>query len=290
MNVWLRKSMAMATAAVVGYAAMYPFLQDDPLQQAKQLDAWQQPMTLTALNDVDKRKLLARLNYADPLPDTKEVPDFSAIKNTEERKRAFFDYLTPYIEHENARLLKLRAQVLDVQDKMRASGKLSDEEYAFLFSLFDEFKLENAEADDAGVAELLMRVDMIPASLVLTQAAVESGWGGSRFAVDGYNFFGQWCFKVGCGVVPAKRLPGKYHEVAKFPHAGASIKAYFYNINTFYMYDDLRKIRSKMRQEEGKIITERLVTGLAKYSERGQHYVAEITSMIQATERLLEES
>lgn len=290
MNLWLRKSVIAVTVGWVGYSALYPFLQDDPLQQAKQLDAWQQPSTLTALNDLDQKKLLARLTYPDPLPDVAEVPDFNSIKDTSERKRAFIDYLTPFVERENARLLKLRMQVLDLQDKVRASEKLTVEEYAFVYSLFDEFKLDMADVDDAGLKELLARVDVIPTALVLTQAAIESGWGSSRFAVEGYNFFGQWCFKAGCGVVPSKRAPGKYHEVSVFPHAAASIKAYFYNINTFYMYDNLRQIRAQMRQTDGNITTEKLVAGLSKYSERGHHYVTEVTSMVQATQRLLEES
>lgn len=290
MNLWLRKSVVALSVALVGCAAVYPFVQDDPLQQAKQLDAWQQPSTLSVLNDLDQKKLLGRLTYPDPQPELTAVPDFASIKDTDERKRAFFDYLTPFIERENSRLLKLRTQLLDLQDKIRAGETLNVEEYSFVYSLYDEFKVDAADVDDVGLRELLLRVDVIPTALVLTQAAKESGWGSSRFAIDGYNFFGQWCFKAGCGVVPSKRASGKYHEVAVFPHVAASIKSYFYNINTFYVYEDLRQIRAQMRQQEGKIVSEKLVAGLARYSERGRQYVVEVTQMIQATEKLLEES
>ena len=130
----------------------------------------------------------------------------------------------------------------------------------------------------------------IPDGLVLNQAAKESGWGSSRFAIEGFNFFGQWCFKAGCGFVPSKRSPGKYHEVAKFPDIAASVNAYFYNLNTFYVYDDLRSIRAEVRQLENQVSAQKLAHGLKRYSERGDQYVLEIQTMIVSNSKFMDES
>lgn len=286
----LKGGVQLAFALVMVAAIIYPFMQENPIQEAKELEVWQVPSKLSALDQVDQKKLLAKLTYPDHMPALKPVPDFSKFTDGLKKKKAFFDYLEPFIERENARLVKLRTHILEIQTKLQAKQTLNMEEYAFIYSLFDEFKIDMMDADEAGINELLLRVDVIPASLVLTQAAVESGWGTSRFAIEGYNFFGQWCFKVGCGVVPSKRRPGKYHEVAKFPHTAASVNAYFYNLNTFYMYDELRILRADLRKKEGNFHPEKLAAGLGRYSERGQHYIDEISSMIAATHKILEDS
>lgn len=287
---WFKFGFKLAFAALMVAAFVYPFVQENPVQEAKELEVWQVPSKLSALDKADQKKLLAKLTYPIHMPDHKPVPDFSKYTDGLKKKKAFFDYLSPYIERENARLAKLRGHILEIQAKQQAKQNLTMEEYAFIYSLFDEFKLDMMDADEAGIQELLLRVDVIPASLVLTQAAVESGWGSSRFAVEGYNFFGQWCFKAGCGAVPSKRRPGKYHEVAVFQHTAASVNAYFYNLNTFYMYDDLRLLRAELRKNEGNFNPEKLAAGLGRYSERGQHYIEEISSMIVATHKILEDS
>ncbi|MCA1931099.1 glucosaminidase domain-containing protein, partial [Rheinheimera sp.] len=224
--------------------------------------------------------LLKRLAYPVAMPELSPVPDFEQYKDVSEKKKAFFDYLLPFIERENARLLHIRQQVVEVQQKA-LSQELTVEEYAFIYSLYDEFKLDYPEVDKEGFRLLLSRVDAIPADLVLIQAAKESGWGSSRFALEAYNFFGQWCFKAGCGVVPQKRSAGKYHEVAVFPNIAAAINSYFYNLNTFYVYEDLRQLRAK-RRAEGEVAGHHLVAGLSRYSERGQDYVKEIHTMLKA--------
>ena len=287
---WLKGGLKLAFALVMVAAIIYPFMQENPIQEAKELELWQVPSKLSALDKADQKKLLAKLTYPDHMPALEPVPDFSKFTDGLKKKKAFFDYLEPFIERENARLAKLRAHILEIQVKLQAKQNLTMEEYAFIYSLFDEFRLDMMDADEAGINELLLRVDVIPASLVLTQAAVESGWGSSRFAIEGYNFFGQWCFKVGCGFVPNKRPPGKYHEVAKFQHTAASVNAYFYNLNTFYMYDDLRILRADLRKKEGNFPPQKLAAGLGRYSERGQLYIDEISSMIAATHKILEDS
>jgi Bax protein len=290
MKIWL-KTLAQGTATLTVVAALaYPFFRTDVIADAQELAPWQVPTKLSALQGADQQKLLARLTYPGHMPTLTAVPDFSAIKDNVERKKAFFAYLEPFIERENARLLKLRQQVLELQAKQQLQQNWSLEEYAFIYSLFDEFKVDYPEADARGLQDLLSRVDVLPASLVLNQAAKESGWGSSRFAAEGFNFFGQWCFKSGCGVVPSRRSAGKYHEVAMFEHIAESVNAYFYNLNTFYVYEDLRGIRASLRAKKQQVTGEQLAHGLSRYSERGEQYVAEIKDMIVANYKLLEQS
>lgn len=266
--------------SLVLYAFVYPLLKPAPVEDIASLAEWQMPSKLAALDAADQRKLLKRLAYPVAMPELSPVPDFEQYKDVSEKKKAFFDYLLPFIERENARLLHIRQQVVEVQQKA-LSQELTVEEYAFIYSLYDEFKLDYPEVDKEGFRLLLSRVDAIPADLVLIQAAKESGWGSSRFALEAYNFFGQWCFKAGCGVVPQKRSAGKYHEVAVFPNIAAAINSYFYNLNTFYVYEDLRQLRAK-RRAEGEVAGHHLVAGLSRYSERGQDYVKEIHTMLKA--------
>jgi len=273
-------------ALVVLFCAAYPFLHPAPVEDIVSLEEWQRPSKLDALEPADQRKLLKRLAYPVAMPSLKPVPDFSAIKDVEKKKKAFFAYLRPFVERENARLHHLRGQIMELQQKL-AITDLTLEEYAFLFSLYDEFKLDYPEVDAEGVQALLKRVDIIPAELVLIQAAKESGWGSSRFALEAFNFFGQWCFKAGCGLVPLQRGAGKYHEVAVFPHIAAAVTSYFYNLNTFYQYDELRELRAKQRQA-GQVSGQHLVSGLLKYSERGQAYVEEIEKMLRINNPFIE--
>ncbi|HSG52480.1 MAG TPA: glucosaminidase domain-containing protein [Rheinheimera sp.] len=285
----LKTAAGIAFWASVVVATLSPFTELEPVKQIDSLEEWQKPSRITALNNADQKKVLQRLAYTQPRPVFVPLPDFNQFTNTTEKKRKFFSYLRPYVQRENARLRSLRQQLIEIQQKKQKKMRISLEEYAFLYSLYDEFRMEVAESDEAVLAELLLRVDVIPETLVLMQAANESAWGTSRFAVEGYNFFGQWCFKEGCGLVPLGRDEGQYHEVAKFDSPLASIKSYFYNLNTFHTYQPLRAIRAKLRAEGKPVRGEALAAGLGSYSERGEEYIAEISGMIRFNRKLLEE-
>lgn len=286
---FLKRLIILLFWLAVMAAAVSPFTELEPVKQLDSLEDWQKPNRLTALSAADQKKVLARLAYTQPAVVFKPLPDFNLISNITDRKRAFFNYLRPYVKRENARLRSLREQLLDIQQKKQKRMRVSLEEYAFLYSLYDEFRMDVAETDQTMLQELLKRVDIIPDTLVLMQAANESAWGTSRFAVEGYNFFGQWCFREGCGLVPQSRTEGQNHEVAKFSGPGASIKSYFYNLNTFHTYDTLRTIRARLRSEGKPVRGEALAAGLGAYSERGHEYIAEISGMIRFNRKLLEE-
>jgi len=114
----------------------------------------------------------------------------------------------------------------------------------------------------------------------VVQAAKESSWGRSRYAVEINNLFGQWCFKKGCGLVPKDRSDGARHEVRKFNAVSDAVRSYIHNLNSHRNYSDLRKLRQNLREKGQGIEGGDLVDGLLLYSERRQQYVDEIRSMI----------
>jgi Bax protein len=122
----------------------------------------------------------------------------------------------------------------------------------------------------------------LPVSLVLAQAANESGWGTSRFAIDGNNFFGVWCYVEGCGLKPLDRDQGARHEVKRFESIYEGVAAYIHNINTNPAYSDLRAIRMSMRSLNVPARGVQLAEGLLAYSIRGKDYVRDIQAMIRS--------
>ncbi|ROS04763.1 Bax protein [Sinobacterium caligoides] len=216
------------------------------------------------------------------LPATKllDTPEFSEIKGVTARKKAFFGYLGEYIESENQHILAEREQLLTLQE-IASKGGLNSNQKAVLRGLATRYKLLHLiDDDDELIKRLRNRIDIIPPSLALSQSANESAWGTSRFAKQGNNFFGQWCFRQGCGIVPQSRPVGEIYEVAAFEDTGGSVRAYFLNLNTHKAYKSLRDIRSKLRAENKSLSGAELAVGLGSYSARGAHYVDEIQRMI----------
>lgn len=196
--------------------------------------------------------------------------------DTTTRKQIFFDALRPIVRWENARIALTRSRLIEARKTHKSADWVAD------------------VAADYGVEwtgkewkQLLSRVDTVPMTLVLIQAAKESGWGRSRFARTGNNMFGEWCFVEGCGMVPLRRVPGKTHEVATFDSVNQSIRAYLRNINTHAAYADLRKLRARIRARKDEPAGVDLARGLVRYSERGQAYVDELRNMIRANRRLM---
>jgi Bax protein len=116
--------------------------------------------------------------------------------------------------------------------------------------------------------------------MALAQAANESAWGTSRFAKQGNNLFGQWCFTAGCGLIPQHRSEGKSHEVAKFSSPQASVTSYIHNLNSHSAYQEFRQIRASQRQQFNRLSGQQCVEGLLKYSSRGEEYIQELQAMI----------
>lgn len=206
------------------------------------------------------------------------APDFAAITDSKQKKETFFNYLVPFVVEKNRFILQDRAEL----DRIIASTTPpTREEKRWIAELRKIFKLKKVEVyKREDLEELYPHLDIIPASLVVAQAANESAWGTSRFALKGNNYFGQWCFRKGCGLVPESRDNEAKHEVRYFKNAKESVFAYIDNLNSNAAYRPLRKTRAELRNA-GKAITGlELVGGLLPYSQRGEAYVKEIASLI----------
>jgi Bax protein len=140
-----------------------------------------------------------------------DVPDFIEYEAGPERKEVFISYFLPLIKEHNNAIIKSREKI---NKWSQNRGNIGWWGRFQLENFLDTYKLGSFDAkSDKDWATLLRRVDAVPVSLALAQAANESGWGSSRFGREGYNYYGQWCYKQGCGLVPEKRKIGDAHEV-----------------------------------------------------------------------------
>ncbi len=222
----------------------------------------------------------AVINRPDFTPNYSHLPDFAAIADTQERKQAFFDYLRPAVEFRNALNEERRLLLGAIRLRLENGLPLAAADEQFLADMSRRYRVPE-ELDMDGVIEVLeRRLDIIPTSMVLAQAALESGWGTSRFAKKANNLFGQWCFEEGCGLVPANRRAGAAHEVAAFDTVDAAIASYFRNINTHPVYEPARNIREAARAGQESLSGTEMAEGLLRYSERGEDYIDEVRAVI----------
>lgn len=226
---------------------------------------WPIPLLEEAIVEVEE--------VLDPPP-----PDFKAIRDTAARKEAFFNFMLPLVEQENQRLLDLREQLQAIANRA-ASHKLSHRERTQLAEWAQRYAVEEGPIE-VMLDRLDRRINTIPTALALAQAASESAWGTSRFAREGNNYFGQWCFKEGCGLVPRNRRDGAFHEVTRFDSPRTSVAAYLHNINTHSAYHGLRLLRQQKTAAGEQISGYELAGKLTSYSERGAPYISELRSII----------
>ncbi len=218
------------------------------------------------------------LSSLPPLPSwaNDDLPDFSKYRDTTEKKAAFFSFLYPRIVLANSRILIER----DYLDSLASKKELTAKEYRWLAKQSERLRVDAEPGSKEQFALLHKRLDVIPPSLILAQAANESAWGTSRFATKGNNLFGQWCFSKGCGLVPLSRVEGASHEVADFSSPYRSVRAYIQNLNRHPTYQLLRDVRLRDRRNNASLSGLDLAEGLLGYSERGEEYVEEIRAMI----------
>lgn len=213
-----------------------------------------------------------------PLPrwSRANLPDFSNYRDTTEKKAAFFTFLYPRIVLANSRILIEREYLQSLSGK----ENLTKTELTWLKNQAERLRVDEEPGSPDMFRRLGSRLDIIPPSLILAQAANESAWGTSRFARKGNNLFGQWCFSKGCGIVPQGRVEGASHEVADFDSPYLSVRSYIQNLNRHPSYQTLRDIRLKARNNGDYASGSSLAAGLLGYSERGEDYVNEIRNMI----------
>lgn len=218
------------------------------------------------------------------------LPDFSAYRDVPTKKARFFGYLLPLVQAENERIAAVRRRLNYIYDHVRWHQGLADEDRAWLIAVMADFQVPETEFSRADFwAIAFERVDAVPEELVLVQAANESGWGTSRFAREGNNLFGQWCFRQGCGIVPAGRSQGATYEVARYATVSESVGSYMHNLNTGRTYQLLREIRARMRSEDQEPDAAEMAAGLMDYSERGLEYVNELRAMLRHNAEVIDD-
>jgi len=263
----------------VALVAPFSFLPPEHLtpQQQKALNLANQKRDV--VTQLKKKAPMKIKVFEKPLHNV-SLPNFAEMNDISTKKQQFFDFIRPAIIKKNQQLLSTRATLEYYLEQITLEIGLTKEEELALQALVKHYRISKHASSLQQIDELLARVDIIPVSLVLVQAANESAWGTSRFARIGLNFFGIWCYKPKCGMVPSGRNAGAKHEVAAFSSIEEAVSGYFNNINTHNAYYIFRTIRGQLRAHNQILSPDILATGLLPYSERGAAYVLDITDML----------
>ncbi len=217
------------------------------------------------------------------------LPSFETITDPQQRKVKFLAFLGPVVRSENARILAQRQRLVHLWQLHRLQVRIDANDTCWLAEICREYRVDlMPEATPQFWLELLGRVDMVPVSLALAQAANESGWGTSRFAREGNNLFGQWYFAREGGIIPQERRADQNHKLAQFDTVNAAVRSYLRNLNTGNAYESFRRLRTDCRDQGRLPDALVLAGGLTRYSEQGQAYVDLIRLMIRNNQSLLE--
>jgi Bax protein len=216
------------------------------------------------LDDVRKKKLVKPVSLS-LLPE-----EMKMIENTKKRKELFIQIILPLIIKENNNIRLDRKKLFSILNK----SKNSSAEKKWLDKKFKQYGVLNKD-----LSTLKVRLDEIPVSLAIAQAAKETGWGTSRFAQQGNALFGQWTWS-GDGIKPAGADNDSTHKVMKFKVLQASVKAYHRNINTHSSYRGFRGARAELRDQRKILDSMVLSEYLDKYAETGKEYVKILQQII----------
>ena len=205
-----------------------------------------------------------------PIYLTKLPRDLKYLGDTKKKRELFIKIVLPLILSENEKIQGDREKLFKILSKnFNTVG-----ERVWLKRRFKEYKIE-----DRDLAKLKMRMDIIPVSMALAQAANESGWGTSRFALEGNALFGQWTWSKK-GISPKNKDPDQSHKILQFQILKASVRAYKNNLNTHNAYQEFREVRAKLRQSGTKITGLALVPYIKNYAAIGEKYVVIIEDII----------
>ena len=205
-----------------------------------------------------------------PIYFTKLPKDLKALGDTTKKKELFIQIVLPLILAENQKILEDREKLFKILEKSFNSIG----ERVWLKRRFKEYKIE-----DSDLAELKTRMDIIPVSLAIAQAAIESGWGTSRFALEGNALFGQWTWGKK-GIEPKDKDSNKKFKILNFQILRASVRAYKNNLNTNNGYKEFREARALLRQNDEKISGLKLAKYLFRYAATGKEYTASLEKSI----------
>ena len=203
--------------------------------------------------------------------------DFGTVGTTATRKALFMRASLPLVLRANEEILANRRHLEELYDRVRQGRPLAAADMYWLAALARQY---GTAADD--FTGLLVRVDAISPAVAMAQAALESGWGQSRFAMEGNALFGQRTWRRGAGIIPGERAAGSAFEVKHFERLIDSVRDYALNLNRHPGYAGFRAKRAAMRAANGPFDSYELATGLDTYSERGEDYVDMLQSIMRA--------
>jgi Bax protein len=217
-----------------------------------------------SLKDVRKNKLVK------PVALTLLPQEIKMIENTKKRKEFFIQIVLPLIVKENNNIRIDRKTLFRVINK--SNNSVAEQQWI-------EKKYKQYGVKSGDLSSLKVRMDEIPVSLAIAQAAKETGWGTSRFAQEGNALFGQWTWS-GEGLKPKDADADKGHKVMKFNVLQASVRAYQRNLNTHRTYREFRKARAELRDLNKPLDSLELSKYLNKYAETGNQYVEVLQKII----------
>ena len=216
------------------------------------------------LKDVRKNKFVKPINL-DLLPN-----EMKMIENIKQKKNLFIQIVLPLILKENTQIRLDRKKLFVILNK----SNNSEAEKKWLNMKFKQYGVKSKD-----LFTLKIRMDEVPISLAIAQAAKETGWGTSRFALEGNALFGQWTFS-GDGIKPKFSDNDKNHKVMKFQILKASVRAYQRNLNTHSSYKKFRKLRALARENNEKLDSLILADSLDKYAATGKEYTEILKKII----------
>ena len=196
--------------------------------------------------------------------------EIKQIESSKKRKNLFIQIILPLILEENSLILIDRKRLFSILNKNKNSKK----EINWLNRKFKQYGVINKD-----IPTLKVRMDIVPVSLAIAQAAKETGWGTSRFALEGNALFGQWTWS-GDGIKPAGAESDTTHKVMKFKVLKASVRAYQRNLNTHSSYKNFRQLRAQLRDDSEKLDSLLLADQLDNYAETGKEYTKILKQII----------
>ena len=205
-----------------------------------------------------------------PIYFTRLPKDLDKIKSVKEKKKTFLQILLPLVVAENEKIKKDRKYLFKILKENESA-----ENKKWLSKKYKAYKVA-----DRNINELIEKIDIIPTSIALAQAAKESGWGTSRFALEGNAIYGQWTWN-GDGIEPLEKTKDQNHKILKFPLLRASVKAYINNLNSHRSYKNFRVKRATLRELNKKLTGLELIHELENYAQTGKEYTKILEQIIE---------
>ena len=247
---------------------------------AQGFESWKQLEIYFKKNNFDPFTITEQeLDY---LPILSVLPsDFDQLQDVKLKKKLFYLITLPIIHESNRLILEDREMVINIEKKFLRAD-LNENEVNETVRLAVKYKLDYSTIDLKLFRDLKQRINIIPVSLALAQAIVESGWGQSRFALEGNALYGQWTTNEQKGIIPEDRDEDKTHAVRKFENLQQSVQAYMHNINTHRAYYSFRVVRRIAERVQYTDPISAKVKFLAAYAEIGQEYVDKLELIIES--------